>query len=141
MYGITNECKWFLIQGYVDCTRQIVSTTRWIAAELRKIDGVRVIGCPDVSVVAIGGDDDRLNVYALSEQLKKRGWNLNALQFPPAIHLCCTMLHTKPGVREKFVRDVAEVAAVIVKDPAKYMSSGVAMYGELLATSAFVAIR
>ncbi len=77
----------------MDCTRQIVSTTRWIASELRKVKGVKVVGDPEVSVVALGSDD--FNIYALSEQMKKRGWNLNALQFPSCIHLCCTMLHTK----------------------------------------------
>jgi len=67
---------------------------RWIVEELRAIDGVRVVGDPQVSVVAITSDD--FNIYSLSEQMRKRGWNLNALQFPASIHLCCTMLHTKP---------------------------------------------
>ena len=60
------------LQGYVECTRQIVSTTRWIASELRRVEGVRVVGSPDVSVVAIGSDGS-FNVYSLSEQLRKRG--------------------------------------------------------------------
>ena len=32
--------------------------------------------------------------------MKKRGWALNALQFPSCIHLCVTMVHTKDGVAE-----------------------------------------
>ena len=69
------------------------SSFRYIVKELKKIDGIRVIGDPQVSVVAI--DSERFNVYALSDGMKKRGWNLNALQFPSSIHLCCTMLHTQ----------------------------------------------
>ena len=39
--------------GYVDCTRKIVSTTRKIVAGLKKVKGVRILGDPEVSVVAI----------------------------------------------------------------------------------------
>ena len=50
--------------------------------------------------LSVSGSDD-YNIYALSDEMKKRGWNLNALQFPSCIHLCCTMLHTQPGVADK----------------------------------------
>ncbi len=53
----------------------------------------------------------------------------NALQFPACIHLCCTLLHTQDGVKEKFVRDVRETSALVRADPDKFLSSGVAMYG------------
>ncbi len=112
----------------MEYTRKIVATTRWIVDELRRIDDVKVIGTPEVSVVAIGSD--RFNIYALSEQLKQRGWNLNALQFPQCIHLCCTVLQTKPGVKERFVKDVRELAAVVAANPEKYNTHSVAMYGE-----------
>ncbi len=59
----------------MDATRKIVSTTRWIASELSKVEGVKVVGDPQVSVVAFQSDGS-FNIYALSEQMKKRGWNL-----------------------------------------------------------------
>jgi glutamate/tyrosine decarboxylase-like PLP-dependent enzyme len=34
--------------------RRIIATTRYIAGELQKIDGIYIIGDPEVSVVAIG---------------------------------------------------------------------------------------
>ena len=41
-------------QGYVDCTRKIISTTRKIVKGLEGIEGINIIGDPQVSVVAIG---------------------------------------------------------------------------------------
>lgn len=34
-----------------------------------------------------------------------------------SIHICCTVLHTKPGVADQFVRDVKEQVAIIMKNP------------------------
>ena len=34
-----------------------------------------------------------------------------------SIHLCCTMLHTKPGVADTFIKAVSEETAIILKDP------------------------
>lgn len=39
-----------------------------------------MFGKPDVSVVALGSD--KFNIYILADQMTKRGWNLNSLQYP-----------------------------------------------------------
>lgn len=41
-------------EGYVDCTRKIIATTRYITEQLKTIDAIKIVGSPDVSVVAIG---------------------------------------------------------------------------------------
>ena len=69
------------------------------------------------------------NIYALSDEMKKRGWALNALQFPSCIHLCVTMVHTQEGVAERFVSDVKEIAMKILAEPDKYVGGSAAIYG------------
>ena len=34
-----------------------------------------------------------LNIYAVNDALSARGWHLNALQLPPALHMCFTAQH------------------------------------------------
>ena len=113
--GIVAACWAALIsyghQGYVDATRSIIQTTQYIVNGLRNIDGIKIIGEPDVMVVAFGSDD--FNVYGLSDGMKKRGWNLNVLQFPSCIHLCVTLLHTQKGVADKFVNDIKELTEYV----------------------------
>lgn len=46
----------------------------------RNTPGIFVFGKPDVSVVALGSD--KFNIYLLADQMTKRGWNLNSLQYP-----------------------------------------------------------
>ena len=75
-------------EGYVTATRDIISTTRRITEAVQDVPGLKIIGVPEVSVVAF--TSDKFNIYGLSDGLKERGWALNALQFPSCVHLCVT---------------------------------------------------
>uniref|UniRef100_A0A3Q2PKW5 sphinganine-1-phosphate aldolase n=1 Tax=Fundulus heteroclitus TaxID=8078 RepID=A0A3Q2PKW5_FUNHE len=113
--------------GYVDATRKIISTARKIRNEIKKIHGVFVFGNPEVSVVAIGSEV--FDIFRLSNALTAKGWNLNTLQYPSSIHICCTVLHTQPGVADRFIREVKEQVAVIMKNPKEKTTGMGAIYG------------
>lgn len=115
------------VDGYVDATKKIVSTARKIQDGLNKIPGIYILGAPKLSVIALGSKD--FNIYCLSGALTSRGWNLNSLQFPESFHICLTMLHTKKGVAERFLKDVRECTAEILKDPKAKPTGTAAMYG------------
>ena len=74
--------------GYVSATRDIINTTRRITEAVQDVPGLKIVGVPEVSVVAFASD--KFNIYGLSDGLKERGWALNALQFPSCVHLCVT---------------------------------------------------
>ncbi|KAM3863302.1 sphingosine-1-phosphate lyase 1 [Diretmus argenteus] len=113
--------------GYVDATRKIISTARKIKTEISKIEGVLVFGDPEVSVVAMGSDV--FDIFRLSNGLTSKGWNLNTLQFPSSIHICCTVLHTRPGVADQFIRDVKDQVASIMENPKEKTTGMGAIYG------------
>lgn len=50
-------------------------------SRLRKMDSIFILGKPEVSVISIGSET--FDIYRLSNSLAAKGWNLNALQFPP----------------------------------------------------------
>lgn len=114
--------------GYVSATQKVISAQRYIESELRLMPDIHIMGQPQVSVVSIGSD--KFNVYRLSDGLSAKGWNLNALQFPASVHLCVTLVHTKPGIKEKFVNDVRDVLADIRRTPNEQCSKKAAMYGQ-----------
>ena len=113
--------------GYVDATKKIISTARKILDGLKKIPGIYILGAPKLSVIAIGSKD--FDIYCLSGALTKRGWNLNSLQFPESFHIGLTFLHTKKGVAERFIKDVRECTAEIMKNPKMKPTGSAAMYG------------
>ena len=117
----------FGVNGYVEQTKKVVETARWITSEMRNIPGIYVMGSPKISVFAITSQE--VNMYHLRDAMEERGWHLNALQFPPALHMCVTMVTTKEGVATKFVADVRELVAELRKNPSTAMTGTAAMYG------------
>nr|XP_060624829.1 sphingosine-1-phosphate lyase 1 [Anolis sagrei ordinatus] len=113
--------------GYVEATQKIISTARYLESELRKIDNIFIFGNPEICVLALGSDT--FDIYQLSNLLLTKGWNLNILQFPPSIHICLTLLHTKPGVAEQLLKDIRECIKEIMKDPKAKTTGMGAIYG------------
>lgn len=116
------------LDGYVESTRKIIKTARYIAKGVRDIEGLVVYGEPLMSVVGIGSD--RFNIFRLADILTSRGYNLNALQYPDSLHLCCTLVHTKEGVADKFLSDLRNAVEEILQDPQDHAIGGMgAIYG------------
>merc|ERR1719487_3081990 len=78
-------------QGYIDSCREIVGAARSIAAGIAKdFPELYLLGKPLVSVVAFGSKT--MSMYEIGDKMSKKGWHLNALQNPPALHIACTRL-------------------------------------------------
>ena len=118
---------YFGVDGYVELTRKVIKTTRWIVSELRKIPEIHVMGSPAMSVLAIASEE--VNMYTLNDAMGKKGWALNPLQYPRALHMCVTVVTTKEGVAERFVSDVKECLAKLRKEPGNTKEGTAALYG------------
>ncbi|XP_068909932.1 sphingosine-1-phosphate lyase [Tenebrio molitor] len=114
-------------EGYVQATRDIIHTTRYIEKGLRRMKGIFIFGQPVTSVVALGSND--FDIYRLGSALNTLGWNLNVLQFPSGIHICVTHVHTQQGVADKFLNDVQNSVAEILKEPDVPVEGKMAIYG------------
>lgn len=104
-------------EGYVNATRSIIESAQYIRRELHRIEGIRVLGDPQVSVIAF--DSDKFNIYELNDRLNELGWNLNILQHPPALHICVTLMHTGGKLASSFVREVTKISEELLKDSRK----------------------
>jgi len=49
--------------------------------------------------------------------MTKRGWSLNGLQNPPAVHICVTLRHTVDGVASRFVEDLTASVREVRESP------------------------
>ena len=114
-------------KGYIERTRKIITTARYIEEGLRRIPHIFVFGKPEMSVIGFGSLD--FDIFRLSSALVQRGWNLNSLQFPASIHICITLPHTQPGIADCLVRDIEESVCEIMKVPLAKVTGAGAMYG------------
>ncbi len=115
--------------GYLDACARIVGTAKRIAEAVAASPvlspELELVGRPLVSVVAFkarasgggSGGGGVVDIYDIADGMSARGWHLNALQNPPAIHVAVTMPVTK--VWEKLVADLeAVVEAELEKERA-----------------------
>jgi glutamate/tyrosine decarboxylase-like PLP-dependent enzyme len=102
-------------KGYLEAARHVLEAAAAVKRGVAAIGGLRVVGDP-LFVVAFASDE--LDVYRVLDAMTARRWSLNALQRPPAVHLCLTLRHAQPGVVERFLRDLAESVAQVRRSPA-----------------------
>eukprot|EP00736_Rhodelphis_marinus_P012278 Rmarinus@m.19590 len=131
--GMLTAATWatlmyFGSNGYVDATRKIVETARYIERGIRKMPALRIVGRVDTSVVA--WTSDKFDINRLVEPLvHKKAWELNVLQFPPAMHIGVTYLQTQPGCADRFLKDLEECVDEILANPNEKVSGMGAVYG------------
>lgn len=129
--GISAACwaalMYFGESGYVESTKQIIKTARFLKSELENIKGIFVFGNPQLSVIALGSRE--FDIFRLSNLMTAKGWNLNQLQFPPSIHFCITLVHTRKRVATQFLKDVRESVTQIMKNPKAKTTGMGAIYG------------
>ena len=102
-------------RGYLDAARRILETGARVRDGIAAIPGLRVLGDP-LWVIAFAADDG-LDVYQVMENMARRGWSLNGLQRPAAVHIAITLRHTLPGVADRFLADLDASMAEVRASP------------------------
>jgi sphinganine-1-phosphate aldolase len=100
--------------GYLEATGRVLETGAAIRDGIAAIPQLRVLGDP-LWVVAFASDT--VDVYRVLERMTRRGWSLNGLHRPAAVHLCVTLRHTRPGVAERFLADLRASVAEALSQP------------------------
>jgi glutamate/tyrosine decarboxylase-like PLP-dependent enzyme len=112
-------------QGYLEVAARIFDTAARIRAGIEAMPELEVIGDPTFLVAFRAR---HLNIYHVNDHLIARGWRLNSLHLPPALHFCVTRPNTMPGVADAFLRDLGE-AVGYAKHPDRDEPKSGALYG------------
>jgi glutamate/tyrosine decarboxylase-like PLP-dependent enzyme len=76
-------------EGYNNLVRPTMQASQKLIEGFNKIDGIKVLGKPSMNLIAIAAED--FNIFPLMEDLKERGWYLQAqLEYecsPANLHL------------------------------------------------------
>ena len=91
-------------QGYAARAAAIHETATAMQEAVRGIPGLRLLGNSPF-VVAFTSDD--VDIYHVNDALRARGWRLNGLQYPDALHLAVTGPQLQDGVVARFAADLA----------------------------------
>jgi sphinganine-1-phosphate aldolase len=94
--------------GYRHYAKEIFETAYAMQDAVREHASLRILGSPSFAFAFAADDYD---VYLVNDGLRAKGWRMNGLQYPNALHMAVTRPQTKPGVLERWREDLAEAVA------------------------------
>ncbi|CAM6002199.1 unnamed protein product [Sphagnum balticum] len=69
--------------GYMKIVSKLMDTSKRIEAGIKKIEGLYVLGKPDMTVIAFGSRE--VDIYKVNDVMTTQGWSLNALHKPSRV--------------------------------------------------------
>ena len=113
--------------GFLKMAKETMAATEELIAGIAKIDGIAMLGKPDMALVAFESVDPDVDIYAVADQLAERGWHPDRQQKPNSIHVT-VMAHHAPIIAE-YLKDLADSVAYVKAHPGLAHEGQAAMYG------------
>ena len=107
--------------GYLELARQTLSAMHRLIDGVDRIAGLRLLGEPDMALIAMASDDPGVDVFAVCDEMAARGWYVQAQLgyrgMPASIHL--TVTASADAVVDAMLADLATSV-----DAARALGSG-----------------
>ncbi len=113
-------------RGYMDIAKRILETGAEIKNGIEEIPELYILGDP---LWDIAFSSKTLDIYKIMDYMTERNWNLNGLQHPPAVHICLTHRHSRPGLAAKFIADLKFAVQQVAKNPDQETAGMGRLYG------------
>ncbi|MFQ5400412.1 MAG: pyridoxal phosphate-dependent decarboxylase family protein [Anaerolineae bacterium] len=107
-------------EGYLAIARQVMETVDRVKESVRAMEGIRILGDPAMSLLAIGSDT--LNIYEVGDELGLRGWHLDRQHYPPSLHL--TINHAHVARIDAFLEDLAAAVQAVRRPSIRRAANG-----------------
>jgi sphinganine-1-phosphate aldolase len=116
--------------GYMKLAAGIIGTFNALKAAVARGDAgpLRILGDTRAMILAFDRKTDAdPDIQRWCSGMAERGWNLNRLQDPNAVHICLTAALI--GCEHDFISDSKAVFEALVADPALHASGAARIYG------------
>ncbi|PKN56533.1 MAG: aspartate aminotransferase family protein [Deltaproteobacteria bacterium HGW-Deltaproteobacteria-14] len=113
--------------GYLRLARAAWDAAEALRAGIAGIDGLRVLGRPESTIVAWASDDPAVDLYAVADQLAARGWAMDRQQKPPSVH--CSVNANNAPVVATYLEDMRAAVAHVRAHPELAGEGEAAVYG------------
>jgi glutamate/tyrosine decarboxylase-like PLP-dependent enzyme len=81
--------------GFCTNVAAAVSAREKLVAGVRAITGLDVVGEPEATLAAIWSPAGQVDIFAVHDELARRGWHLDRQGPPESIHATCTPVHDR----------------------------------------------
>lgn len=104
------------IEGFVEKATQAFRARQRLEAGVRAVEGLTVLGEPEVTLLAITADPGSavaVDPFLVGDGLSARGWHLDRQSPPDSLHATCAPVQDTGTILDEFFRDLAEVVAAV----------------------------
>lgn len=113
--------------GYLEHAKVTMDVVKKLQAGVHAIDGIEVLGKPQMSVFAYHSTDPQVDIFAVSDYMGNKGWHIDRQQNPMALHLMVTPAHAQSYTA--YLEDLAEAVAYVRAHPELSSEGTAPMYG------------
>ncbi len=115
------------IEGYVSLAKKTVEVSERLKKGIEDIGCFKIIGNPIASLFAYKSIDPAVNAFAVGDVMEEKGWHIDRLQFPDALHAMVTAPHEK--VIDQYLADLRESVEIVKAHPELADKGQAATYG------------
>lgn len=113
------------IEGYMKLAKTVMEAAKKLMNGIEDIPELSILGKPVMSVFSF--TSEKLNIFQLGDVLDEKGWHLDRIQFPSALHMMVNPYHAK--IIDLFLKDLKDAVNIVLKNPEEIAQGEAAMYG------------
>jgi sphinganine-1-phosphate aldolase len=113
------------IDGYLNLAKIVMDASKKLIKGINEIPELYIIGEPVMSVFSF--TSDKIDVYNLGDVMDEKGWHLDRIQFPNALHMMVNPHHAE--IVDKFLEDLRDSVKEVVENPGDSSDGDAAIYG------------
>ncbi len=114
-------------EGFMQLAKRTMDAVNKIKAGIAQIEGLELIGAPQASLLSYRSTNPKLNIFVVGDIMEQKGWLVDRLQRPDALHAMVTAAHDK--VVEKYIDDLSDAVKTALAHPELGDSGQAATYG------------
>jgi glutamate/tyrosine decarboxylase-like PLP-dependent enzyme len=111
--------------GYLQLAKVVMKATKELIDGINQIPELYIIGDPVMSVFCF--TSDTVDIYNLGDIMDKKGWHLDRIQFPNALHMMVNPHHA--SIIDTFLKDLKDAVKEIKENPEASSDGDAAIYG------------
>ena len=115
------------LNGYQLMVKKVMTITEKLVNGINSIQGLKVMGKPQMSVFAYGSTSENIDIFAVGDVMEDKGWHIDRLQRPEGLHAMVTPAHE--AVADQYLKDLKEAVEFVNDHPELASKGNAAMYG------------
>jgi len=115
------------VEGYKDLAKKTIKVADALKFGIESIGCYEIIGAPIASLFAYRSTDPAVNVFAVGDVMEEKGWHIDRIQRPDALHAMVTAPHEK--IIDDYLQDLRDATEYIRQHPELADNGQAATYG------------